>query len=399
LLRLSVLAVATAIGISPCFAQGTKFPTPSNAESRALYEAREHELRGESGAAFEAYRSFLLSGREAVDVALHFAGIARARLGAEEARKILREIGAGNPAVGLAIAALADPLARRKTLEVFTTARPEFGPAYALLAAEYTQARAEDQSLHDRVREREVLSHFLAFDAQGKLSEYFVDAAVLAAWLERAERRLAALDVMLSGAAAAPTVKFTRSNSAWIAYLNIPERPTEISYRVGNGPAISTGIAGSIDMRTGRKMPNVHFMLPLDTPPTTIELMYRDITGRESGPHPIRFDPREIIFKADRETLAAEIPGWANFSDGQSHKEWLYFNTVMYSRCVIAKVEYGYDGPPTMEFPLPPCDLSNPNATPADAQSAVKMPPEARTVTVRLTFTDGTTGTRSYKRR
>ncbi len=356
-----------------------------------------------NNAATAARRSRLIvrsccSGREAVDVALHFAGIARARLGAEEARRVLRDIGAGNPAVSLALATLSDFGTRRKTLEVFITARPQFGPAYALLAAEYAQARTEDQSLHDRVRERELLSQFLGFDAQGKLSDYFVDASALAAWLERAERRLAALDTMFSGAAAAPSAKFSRSNSSWLVYLNMPESATEISYRVGDGPVTSTGIAGSIDPRAGRNAPNVHFTMGLDTPPTTIQIFYRDIGGRESGPHPIAFDPREIIFKGDRETLEAKYPGWANFSDGQTGKDWLYFNTVMYSRCVIAKVEYGYDGPANMVFPLPPCNLADPHGTPADAQSAVKMPPEVKTITVRLTFTDGTVGTRSYRR-
>ena len=103
------------------------------------------------------------------------------------------------------------------------------------------------------MRERELLSRFLGFDAKGELSASFVDSTVLAAWLERAERRLAAIDASLSGAAAAPTAKFTRSNSSWIVYLNMPEQPTAISYRIGDGPWTSTGEAGSIDMRTGRR--------------------------------------------------------------------------------------------------------------------------------------------------
>ena len=140
-----------------------------------------------------------------------------------------------------------------------------------------------------------------------------------------------------------------------------------------------------------------HFSLSLETPATTIYIKYRDVDGREAGPFAIAFDPRAIILSQNRATLDAENAGWAIFTTGTT-KDWVYFNTLMETRCVIAKVEYGFDGPPARVFALPPCDMRDPSATPADAQSAVKMGPEVKAVSVRLTLTDGTVVTRVYRR-
>jgi hypothetical protein len=332
-------------------------------------------------------------------VALRFAAMARARLGLEAARAVLREVSTSNPALVLAAATLSDMPFRRQALDAFVTVNPNYGPAYALLAEELGKPQFADQPLRDRLREREVLTRFLAFDAQGKLAESFVDSSVLAAWIERAERRLAVLDAALTNAAAAPSAKFSRSNSSWLVYLNMPETPVSVGYRIGDeGSFSSTGVAGSIDMRTGRRMANVHFQMPLDTPATTIHITYRDVGGNVSGPYRIAFDPREVILANDRKTLDDALPGWAIFSSGQSHREWVYFNTLMYARCAIAKAEYGFNGPPDRDFVLPPCNFANPNGTPADAQSAVKMPEDVRMVSVRLTFIDGKVETRSYRR-
>jgi hypothetical protein len=397
LLRLSALAAVISLCV-PVEAQTFNAPVLTEQDRATLADARALEARGDDQRALEAYRLFLQAGHDTIDIALRFAGMARARLGATEARALLRDM-TGTPALRLARATLADVAERRRALETFVTVHPDYAPGYALLALEYGHPQLADQPLHDRLRERELTSRFLGADAQGKLAESFVDATVLAAWLERAERRLAVLDAALSGAAAAPTAKFSRANSAWLVYLNMPEQPTEVRYRVGDiGPFLSTGTGGSIDMRTGRKMANVHFQMPVDTPAATIHLIYRDLAGRESLPYRIVFDPREQIMAASRATLDETIPGWANFADGQSHREWLYFNTLMYARCAIRKAEYGFNGPPDTEFPLPPCNLANPYASPADAQSAVKMPPDVRTISVRVTFTDGTAGTRVYQR-
>jgi len=398
--RLSAAVLILAALAAPCAAE-TEFKVPklSDTQSRALQDARAQDARGDEAAAFAAWRALLQTDIDAIDVALRVAAMARARLGASAAHALLA--GMGGPqsqAIRLATATLAELSERRNVLDAFVAAHPDYGPGYALLAAEYSRERFEDQPLRDRLRERELLSRFLGLDAQGRLAASFFDSTALAGWLDRAERRLAALDRALSGAVAAPSASFMRSNSDWMVNLNMPEEPSEVGYRLGEGTTFtSTGYMDAVDARTGRRMVATHFSLSLETPATTIYVKYRDIDGREAGPFAIAFDPHAIILQKSRETLEADNSGWAIFTSGFT-KDWVYFNTLMETRCVIAKVEYGFDGPPAQVFALPPCEMRDPSATPADAQSAVKMGPEVKSVSVRLTLTDGTIGTRVYRR-
>jgi hypothetical protein len=303
-----------------------------------------------------------------------------------------------SPSLGLAAATLSELGERRKALEVFVAAHPGYGPALMLLAGEYYRERIEDAPLRDRLRERELLNDFLGQDAKGTLARSFVDASVLAGWIDRAERRLAVLDASLTDARAVPGITFMRSSSAWLVNLLMPEAATEVSYRVGDGDYRSTGNDRWSTSPTGRRVAATNFELPLDLPKTTILVKYRDLRRNEIGPFPIAFDPEKIILDDARATLDAERPGWVQFSDGETNRDWVYFNTPMQTRCAIQSLEYGFDGPPTTPFPLPPCNFANPSAEPADATSAVKMGPNVKSVSARITFIDGTVGTRSYRR-
>src|SRR5205085_1873670 len=136
-----------------------------------------------------------------------------------------------------------------------------------LVAEEIRQWAVENQPLRDRLRERELLGRFLEIDAQGKLGQSFIDSTLLAAWLDRAERRFAELDVGLSNSIAAPRATFSRSNSEWTVYLYMPETPSEVSYRIGtNSEFRKTGYASAVEPKTGRRMVNNHFSLSLETP-------------------------------------------------------------------------------------------------------------------------------------
>ena len=394
----SIVLVLAAVSTS--YAQTLPAPSLSEAESQALELARGHESRGREAEAFEAYRNFLSFDRDAIDVHLHFAGMARARLGLAPSRALFLELGQNlvNPAVKLATATLVDRFERRRSLEAFVEANPNYGPAYMLVADEYRQSALENQPLRDRLRERELLSRFLEFDAQGKLGPSFIDSTLLAGWLDRAERRLAELDVGLNNSTAAPTALFSRSNSDWTVHLNMPETVSEVSYRIGTNSAFrTTGLSGAVEPKTGRRMVNTHFSMWLETPATTIYVKYRDVNGKEVGPFAIFFAPHEILLSRDREMLAGERPGWVEFTTGFT-KDWVYFNTVVSTRCVIKSVEYGFNGPPDQSFPLSPCDMRDPWRTPEGQESAVKMGPDVRLVSVRLTFTDGKVETRTYRR-
>jgi hypothetical protein len=398
-LRPIAVALTLAALTVPAFAQ-TSFTTNLSPQEQATLEsARTHEQRGDEVLAFEAYRAFVQLDGEAIDIDLKFAAMARARLGLDPARALFRQMGdLRGSAFRLALATLTELAERRKALEVFVTAHPGYGPGSVLLANEYYRERIEDAPLRDRLRERELLNDFLALDAKGKLAASFADSTVLATWIERAERRLAVLDASLTDARAAPSVAFSRSNSTWMVNLLMPEAAIEISYRIGDGPYRKTARNQWAESAIGRQLPSTNFDLPLDTPKTTILVKYRDLRRNEIGPFPIAFDPEQIILENARATLEAEWPGWVQYSDGETAKDWVYFNTPMQTRCAIKSLEYGFDGPPNMPFPLPPCNFANPSAEPADANSAVKMGPNVRSVSARITFLDGTVGTRSYRR-
>jgi hypothetical protein len=399
LLRPVAVALTLAVLTIPAFAQSPFTNNLSPQEQAALESARTHEQRGDEVQAFEAYRAFVQLDGNAVDIDLKFAAMARARLGLEPARALFRQMGElHGSGFRLALATLTELAERRKALEGFVTAHPGYGPGFVLLANEYYRERIEDAPLRDRLRERELLNDFLALDARGKLAASFADSTVLAAWIDRAERRLAVLDASLTDARAAPSVTFSRSNSTWMVNLLMPEAATEISYRIGDGPYRKTASNRWTESPTGRQMPSTHFDLPLDTPKTTILVKYRDLRRNETGPFPIAFDPEKIILENARATLEAEWPGWVQYSDGETNKDWVYFNTPMQTRCAIKSLEYGFDGPPNTPFPLPPCNFANPSAEPADANSAVKMGPNVRSVSARITFLDGTVGTRSDRR-
>jgi len=205
----SVVLVLASVGTS--YAQTLPAPSLSEAESRALELAHSHEMRGRDAEAFEAYRIFLSFDRDAVDVHLHFAGMARARLGLARSRALFLELSQNlrNPGVKLATATLVDRSERRRSLEAFVDAHPDYGPAHMLVAEEFRQWALENQPVRDRLRERELLSRFLELDAQGKLGPSFIDSTLLAGWLDRAERRLAELDIGLNNSIAAPPPRWS----------------------------------------------------------------------------------------------------------------------------------------------------------------------------------------------
>jgi FlaG/FlaF family flagellin (archaellin) len=399
LLRLIAVALTLAALTVPAFAQSSFTTSLSPQEQAALESARTHELRGDEVQTFEAYRAFVQLDGEAVDIDLKFAAMARARLGLDPARALFRQLGElHGAAFRLALATLTELSERRKALEAFVATHPDYGPALVLLANEYYRERIEDAPLRDRLRERELLSAFLGLDAKGKLAASFADSTMLAAWIDRAERRLAVLDASLTDARAAPSVAFSRSNSTWMVNLLMPEAATEISYRVGEELYRKTASNQWADSPMGRTLPSTNFDLPLDTPKTTILVKYRDLRRNEIGPFPIGFDPEKIILENARATLEADWPGWVQYSDGETNRDWVYFNTPMQTRCAIKSLDYGFDGPPDTPFALPPCNFANPSGEPADATSAVKMGPNVRSVSARITFLDGTVGTRSYRR-
>jgi hypothetical protein len=69
----------------------------------------------------------------------------------------------------------------------------------------------------------------------------------------------------------------------------------------------------------------------------------------------------------------------------------LYYTHLISYRCAIEHAEMGLDeGPLVIDLPLPPCDEMNPHAVPADMRPYAHLPKGVRSVSVQLTYADGT---------
>ncbi|MBG0812496.1 adenylate/guanylate cyclase domain-containing protein [Methylosinus sp. H3A] len=353
------------------------------------HNARTFEARGDAASARRDYLALAELGTEALDAHLRFAALLRAqdgRAGAREAYDRLREA-TGSGAAALVHATLFDGAERRRRIEAFVAARPDFSPAQMLLADEYSDDRVGAQTIGDRRKEKAALAAFLAADAEGGLTPFFLDHSALAEWLERARRRHAALEAEHATARGAPAAQFMRSNAGWTVSVSLPEPAVALAWRLGEtGEFSATGETAAIDQRTGRLMPNLSFDLPPDTPPSTLWIKYEDASSRAVGPFPVSFDPHRALVDGHRDLLERFWNNWAAFSpDGRL----VYYTQLMSYRCAIAKAELGFDDKPPTVLPMPPCDERNPYSIPADAAPYLKAPAGLKAVSVRLTYSNG----------
>ena len=69
----------------------------------------------------------------------------------------------------------------------------------------------------------------------------------------------------------------------------------------------------------------------------------------------------------------------------------VYFTHLITYRCAIKEVRYGYnDGPTDKVFTLPPCDPANPHGVPYEAKIFMNVPAKTASMSVQLTYVDGT---------
>jgi hypothetical protein len=69
----------------------------------------------------------------------------------------------------------------------------------------------------------------------------------------------------------------------------------------------------------------------------------------------------------------------------------LYFTQLLSYRCGIKEVRYGMNGAgPDRIFDIPPCDEKDPYAVPHDAKTFLKVGKDVKSVSVQVTYSDGT---------
>jgi len=171
--------------------------------------------------------------------------------------------------------------------------------------------------------------------------------------------------------------------------FSIADPTLGISWRMGDaGEFRETGFIDTLDPRTRKRMPNPSIELAADAPAATIQLRYVDASGELQGPFPIRFDPEAALIRDQRKILDMTATGWLSFREFNGLL--VYYTHLMSYRCAIREVRVGIDSAvPDKVLKMPPCDPRDPSVIPHDSQPYLKLAPATKSVSVELTYRDG----------
>ncbi len=187
----------------------------------------------------------------------------------------------------------------------------------------------------------------------------------------------------------APIAAFSRHNGGWTVVFSIADPTLGISWRIGEASAFrETGFIDTLDPRTRKRMPNPSIELPADAPAAVIQVRYVDAQGELQGPFPIRFDPEAALIRDQRKILDMTATSWLSFREFNGLL--VYYTHLMSYRCAIREVRVGIDSAvPDKVLKMPPCDPRDPSVIPHEAQPYLKLAPATRSVSVELTYRDG----------
>ena len=187
----------------------------------------------------------------------------------------------------------------------------------------------------------------------------------------------------------APIALFSRHNGGWTVVFSIADPTLGISWRMGEtGEFRETGFLDTLDPRTRKRIPNPSIELDADAPAATIQVRYVDATGELQGPFPIKFDPEAALIHDQRKILDMTATSWLSFREFNGLL--VYYTQLMSYRCAIREARVGIDtAVPDKVLKMPPCDLRDPSAIPGDAVPFLKLPAATKSVSVELTYRDG----------
>ncbi|MDQ8731551.1 caspase family protein [Bradyrhizobium sp. LHD-71] len=197
----------------------------------------------------------------------------------------------------------------------------------------------------------------------------------------------------------APIASFSRHNGGWTVVFSIADPALGISWRLGeSGDFKETGFMDALDPRTRKRIPNSSAELDADTPTQTIYVRYIDTNGDLKGPFPIRFDPEAALVRDQRKILDMTASSWLSFREYNGLM--IYYTHLVSYRCAIRQVRIGIDTTvPDKVIQLPPCDMKEPHAIPRNVSPYLKLPANTKSVSVELTFKDGSLSElRNYRR-
>jgi hypothetical protein len=187
----------------------------------------------------------------------------------------------------------------------------------------------------------------------------------------------------------APIAMFSRHNGGWTVVFSIADPTLGISWRMGDaGEFRETGFIDTLDPRTRKRMPNPSIELAADAPAATIQVRYVDTSGELQGPFPIKFDPEAALIRDQRKILDMTATSWLSFREFNGLL--VYYTHLMSYRCAIREVRVGIDSAvPDEVLKMPPCDPRDPSVIPHDSQPYLKLAPATKSVSVELTYRDG----------
>src|SRR5437588_2462072 len=187
----------------------------------------------------------------------------------------------------------------------------------------------------------------------------------------------------------APIASFSRHNGGWSVVFSIADPTLGISWRLGEaGDFRETGFIDTLDPRTRKRMPNPSIELTADQPAATIQVRYVDASGEMQGPFPIRFDPEAALLRDQRKILDMTATSWLSFREFNGLL--VYYSQLMSFRCAIREARIGIDSAvPDKVLKMPACDPRDPSAIPHDALPYLKLAPSTKSVSVELTYRDG----------
>jgi hypothetical protein len=187
----------------------------------------------------------------------------------------------------------------------------------------------------------------------------------------------------------APIAAFSRHNGGWSVVFSIADPTLGISWRIGDaGDFRETGFIDTLDPRTRKRMPNPSIELPADAQAATIQVRYVDASGELQGPFPIRFDPEAALIRDQRKILDMTATSWLSFREFNGLL--VYYTHLMSYRCAIREVRVGIDSAvPDQVLKMPSCDPRDPGVIPSDATPYLKLVPATKSVSVELTYRDG----------
>ncbi|MER9937745.1 methyl-accepting chemotaxis protein [Mesorhizobium sp. M0088] len=388
-------------GFAALAVQGGAIAEPKRPDE-FYHNARVYELSGDMLNARRSYLAFAGFDVDAIDPYTRFATLLRVQDGKAGAREVFGALADKGKALSIKLVHIQqfDDAQRLDKLNAFIAANADFAPAYFLLAHEFSEDRLGAQTLADKRNEAKALTKFTSYEKDGGLLTYFVDQTQLADWLDRSRSRLAALGDVLDPARFVPSLTPMRSNQGWSMTISLPEPATAISWRMGDsGPFTDTGFLAMNDQTTGKPMANPSFEMPDSTVAGIIAIKYLDIRGRETGPFDIRFDPEAALQQGNKQILDQFWTSWIAF-DASGNHGLVYFTQMLSYRCAIKQVHYSLNGAALdKEIKMPRCDKKDPYAIPYDYQPYFKVADSVKSMSVQVTYTDGTKSpVREYKR-